>query len=230
VDYFVADLSSQEDIRQLAQAYRSRYPFLHVLVNNAGIVLFRRHLSVDGIELTFATNHLAPFLLTNLLLDVLKASAPARIVNVSSIAHKWTKFNPENGKTLSGLRAYFASKFANILFTYELARRLEGTSVTVNALHPGFVATNIGRSNGLLGQIVLPVSNWFSKAVGPEEGAETSIYLATSPEGGVVSGEYFVRKKAVPSSKRTYDEAIAKRLWDISVEMTGLYTKNVEWA
>ena len=221
VEYLVADISSQREVRQLVQDYTRRYSRLHVLVNNAGIsLLFKREFSPDGIELTFATNHLGPFLLTNLLLDTLKASAPARIINVASIAHEWIAFDPERIQRLRGIRAYSASKCANILFTYELARRLEGSGVTVNALHPGFVATNIGRNNGVLAKIVIPLSNWFNKAVSPEEGAETSIYLATSPEVEGVSGKYFVKKKATPSAKQMYNEAMAKRLWALSVEMT----------
>lgn len=221
VDYFVADISSQKDVRQLAQDYKSRYQHLHVLINNAGIILAKHELSSDGIELTFATNYLGPFLLTNLLLDTLKASAPARIVNVSSDAHEWIKFDAEQALSLSGYRAYYASKFADILFTYELARRLEGSGVTVNALHPGFVATDIIR-NSSPGKIIFTVSKWLKQAVSPEQGAETSIYLATDPALETISGRYFAKKHAIPSAKGTYNEASAKQLWEMSVRMTGL--------
>ena len=222
VDYFVADMSSQQQVRKLVEEYKHRYHKLHVLINNAGVLMFRRELSCDGIELTLATNYFGPFLLTNLLLDTLKASAPARIINVTSVAHKFIKFDLTKLQTVRGSLAYPASKFAIILFTYELARRLETCGVAVNAVHPGVVATNLGWNSGFPGQMVMSAVNWLGRAVSPEEGAETVIYLATSPDGGAVSGKYFVRNRAVPSAKPTYDEAKAKRLWEMSVALTGI--------
>lgn len=224
VEYMLADLSSQQEIRQLAQAFKRRYQRLDVLVNNAGGFFLRRQESEDGIEMTFALNHLGYFLLTNLLLDTLEASVPARIVNVSSAGHRDTEMNFDDlqgEEDYSGWKAYGQSKLANLLFTYELARRLEGTGVTVNALHPGFVATNIGANNfGWLGRLLKKIINL--RGVSPEEGAETVIYLATSPEVAGVTGKYFVDKEPVRSSAASYDEEAARRLWEISEELTGL--------
>jgi retinol dehydrogenase 12 len=227
VEYMLADLSSQNEIHDLAEAYQNKYDHLDVLVNNAGGFFMSRQESADGIEMTFALNHLNYFLLTNLLLDTIKASAPARIVNVSSAAHQNASINFDDlqgKKKYSGWQAYGQSKLANILFTYELARRLEGTGVTVNALHPGMVATNFGANNGgVLGSLVRQFMNLFS--IGVEDGAQTSIYLASSPEVEDVTGKYFVKKKAVSSSSASYDESAAKRLWEISEEMTGVREK-----
>lgn len=224
VDYLVGDLSSQAEIRRLVQEFKQRYDRLNVLVNNAGAVFVRRSLSVDGIEKTFALNHLAPFLLTNLLLDSLKNGAPARVVNVSSIAHRWAHLRWEDlemQRAYTGWQAYYNSKLANVYFTYELARRLQNSAITVNALHPGFVKTNVGVSNrGFIGGLVA-VLQWVA-AVPPEEGAETSIYLAASPEVQGVTGKYFIHKRAVRSSASSYDLAAAQKLWEISRAMTGL--------
>lgn len=224
VEFMLADLSSQAEIHDLVDVYKDKYDHLDVLVNNAGGFFMSRLESVDGIEMTFALNHLNYFLLTNLLLDTIIASAPARIVNVSSAAHENANINFEDleGKQkYSGWQAYGQSKLANVLFTYGLARRLEGTGVTVNALHPGMVATNFGANNGgILGSMARHVMNLFSIDV--EEGAQTSIYLASSPEVEDVTGKYFVKKEAVRSSSISYDEAAAKRLWQISEEMTGI--------
>ena len=224
VAYLLADLTSQEQVRRLADDFRSRYDRLDVLVNNAGGIFSRRLESVDGIELTFALNHLSYFLLTNLLLDILLHSAPARIVNVSSNAHSGGKINFDDllGKqSYFGWSAYAQSKMANVLFTYELARRLEATSVTANSLHPGFVATGFGHNNrDLVG--------WGTRlaqrlaALTPEQGAQTSIYLAASPEVEGITGKYFVDEKSVPSSPLSYDESAARRLWEVSAAMTGL--------
>lgn len=193
-------------------------------MNNAGSFFMSRQESVDGIEMTFALNHLGYFLLTNLLLDTLEASAPARIVNVSSAAHERAQIDFEDlqgRQKYSGWQAYGQSKLANVLFTYELARRLEGTGVTVNALHPGFVATNLGAGTyGLIGRLFKKLVNL--RGVSPEEGARTSIYLATSSEVEGVTRKYFVEQKAVPSSEASYDEATARRLWQVSAELTGL--------
>jgi NAD(P)-dependent dehydrogenase (short-subunit alcohol dehydrogenase family) len=223
VDWMVADLSVQAQVRQLVREFRERFARLDVLVNNAGALFARRSLSLDGIEMTFALNHLAYFLLTNLLLDTLKASAPARIVNVASAAHRGAQINfadVQGQRRYSGWRAYAQSKLANLLFTYELARRLEGTGVTVNALHPGFVATNFGRSNRGLVSLSIRVSQL--AAISPEQGAQTIIYLATAPEVEGISGKYFVKQRVVPSSEASYDRDAAQRLWQVSATMTGL--------
>ena len=223
VIYLVGDLSSQKDVRRLADEFKSHFDHLDVLVNNAGAVFLSRHETVDGIEMTFALNHLNYFLLTNLLSDVLMASAPARVVNVSSAAHNGARLNfddLENKKGYNGMRVYGQSKLANVLFTYELARRMEGKGVTANALHPGFVASNFAKNN--LGFLKPLISLVQLGAISPEEGAQTSFYLATSPEVEGVSGKYFVKQKAVPSSPASYDEDSARRLWEISEQMTGL--------
>jgi NAD(P)-dependent dehydrogenase (short-subunit alcohol dehydrogenase family) len=223
VSYLVADLSSQEEIRSLVDGFQSQYDTLDVLVNNAGAFFWERRESVDGIEMTFALNHLNYFLLTNLLLDTLKASAPARIINVSSDAHRGQEMDFEDLQGEEGyqhFKAYRQSKLANVLFTYELDRRLAGTGVTVNAVHPGFVSTNFARQGSSLVRFLMPVLHLF--ALSPEKGAETSIYLASSPEVAGVSGKYFTKKEPVSSSPASYDQEAAKRLWDISAEMTGL--------
>jgi retinol dehydrogenase 12 len=223
VEYLVGDLSVQADVRRLAQEFRQRHNRLDVLINNAGAFFVSRKTSQDGIEMTFALNHLGYFLLTNLLLDLLVASAPARVVNVSSAAHIGGRLHLEQVKDparYSGWAAYSESKLANLYFTYELARRLEGKGVTVNALHPGFVATNFGRSNGGLFN---PLFRLFQiGAITPEAGAKTTLYLATSPEVEGVSGKYFDRCKAVSSSPVSHGVQIARKLWDLSLALTGL--------
>ena len=221
VDYLVADLSSQDETRRLVKSFLKRYDRLDVLVNNAGAFFLRRQESVDGIEKTFALNHLSYFLLTNLLLDTLRASAPSRIVNVSSNSHYGSAldFNDlQSVRRYRSMQVYGRSKFANVLFTYELARRMEGTGVTANALHPGFVRTNIGKNNGWLIRLLAPL--WQVTAISPEEGARTSVYLASSPEVEGVTGKFFIQEKEVPSDPGTYDEIAARRLWEISVELT----------
>ncbi len=223
VEFMWADLSAQKEIRQLAQQFRSRYQRLDVLVNNAGAIFPQRQETVDRLEMTFALNYLAYFLLTNLLLDTIKASAPARIINVSSRSHARAQINFDDLQSRSdyhGLQAYAHSKLAIMLFTYELARRLEGTGVTVNALHPGVVATNFGRnSDGVTGLVMRLFRFAF---ISPEQGAQTSIYLATSSEVEGVTGKYFVKCKAVPSSPASYDIATASRLWQVSAAHTNL--------
>ncbi len=223
VAFMLCDLSSQASIRKLARDFKDRYTRLHVLVNNAGALNFARSVTVDGLETTFAVNHLAYFLLTNLLLDVLKASAPSRVVNVSSAAHTdgTITFDDLQGeKHFSGMKAYSQSKLANVLFTYALAKRLEGTGVTVNALHPGVIRSGFARNNGPLFNIGMSVVGLFFAS--PEKGAETSVYLASSPEVEGVTGQYFVKKAAVKSAPASYDEAAAERLWKMSTELTGL--------
>jgi retinol dehydrogenase 14 len=219
VELMICDLASQAQIRKLAEEFKQKHNRLDVLVNNAGLVLTRRTVTEDGFETTFAVNHLGYFLLTNLLLDVIKQSAPARIVNVASTAHRsgTIDFNDLQGeRSYSTMRAYGQSKLANILFTYELARRLEGSGVTVNCLHPGVIGTNIFRSVLGLGAM----AKLFLKS--PKKGAETSIYLATSPEVAQVTGKYFDDKKVVSSSPESYDKAIAQRLWQVSEQLTKL--------
>jgi NAD(P)-dependent dehydrogenase (short-subunit alcohol dehydrogenase family) len=220
VDSLLADLSSQQDIRRLAAEFKRKYSQLHVLLNNAGAVMLQRQLSVDGIEITFALNHLAYFLLTNLLLDTLKASAPARIINVSSDAHRSGKIEFDNlqGERSYGSGAYGNSKLANILFTMELSRRLEGTGVTVNALHPGFVATGFGKNNtGFLMKIMRVVVPLIARS--PEKGAETPIYLAASPSVAGITGKYFYDSRAIPAAPQATDMAVAGKLWEVSAEM-----------
>jgi NAD(P)-dependent dehydrogenase (short-subunit alcohol dehydrogenase family) len=212
LDFMVAELSSQAQIRALAAAFKRNYNQLHVLVNNAGALFTSRRESVDGIEMTFALNHLAYFLLTDLLLDRLVDSAPARIINVASDAHEGSKIDfddLQHHKHYSGWDAYGASKLANILFTYELARRLKGTGVTANAVHPGFVNTNFQRAAGL--SMRGPLT--------PEEGADTQIWLASSPEVEGITGKYFVRRRETRSSAISYDTGVAQRLWDVSAGM-----------
>jgi len=223
IDLMVADLSSQAAIRQLAADLKDQYPHLHVLINNAGLAKKERTLTADGLETTFAVNHLAPFLLTNLLLDSLKASAPARIVNVSSMVHKWGQldFDDLQGEQRYDMdKAYNQSKLANILFTYELARQLAGSGVTVNSLEPGMVVTDFGR--GYTGFKAFMSKMWRVFMKSPAQGAETSIYLATSPEVAGLSGKHFVKKQAVEFSKETYNETAAGRLWTVSAELTKL--------
>jgi len=223
VEGLVADLSSLAEVRSIAAEFKRRYDRLDVLINNAGAVYMRRSESVDGIEMTFAGNHLAPFLLTNLLLDMSKRSAPARIINVSSNSHEGQVIDFDDLQCQHNyqfMRAYGKSKLANILFTYELDRRLAGSGVTVNALHPGFVGTNMGANNGWLVKLFLPITRLW--AISVDEGAETSVYLASSTEVEGVSGEYFYQKQSVPSSQFSHDVEAAKQLWQVSAEMTGL--------
>lgn len=216
-----ADLSSQASIRRAATDLQGRYARLHVLINNAGVIPRRREVTVDGLEMQLAVNHLAYFLLTHLLLPQLKAGAPSRIINVSSGAHTHAGMDFDDVQAERGYdpkQVYSRSKLANILFTYELARRLRGTGVTANCLNPGVVAT------GMLADYMGVASGaGLSSSFGasPEEGAETSIYLASSAEVERVTGKYFERKQARRSSRESYDEAPARRLWDLSERMTG---------
>src|SRR5215208_1694979 len=224
VDLMLADVSSQEEIRRLADEFKEAYPRLDVLINNAGVFRSKRITTADGIEMTFAVNHLAYFLLTNLLLDMLKASAPSRIVNVSSGDHSnaTIDFDDLQGeKGYKGAKAYSQSKLANVLFTYELARRLEGTGITANCLHPGAgVRTNLGSGvSGVFGIMVRALTPLMKS---PEKGAETSIYLASSPEVEGLSGRYFVKKDEARSSDVSYDERLARRLWEVSADLSKL--------
>jgi retinol dehydrogenase 14 len=224
VDVFVADLSCQSEVRRLAGEVLQRRSRIDVLVNNVGGYWTTRHVTADGLERTFALNHLAPFLLTNLLLDRLTQSAPARVVTVSSNAHARGRidFDDLQGeRSYSGARAYSQSKLANVLFTYELARRLQATSVTANALHPGVVRTAFGAEDpGGVQRRFTPFLRPFMKA--PAQGAVTSIHVASAPELEQVTGRYFANSKPKRSSKRSYDEAAAARLWQVSAELVGL--------
>ena len=224
VDVFVADLSAQAEVRRLAAEVLSTYPRLDVLVNNVGGYWAHRHATADGLEHTFALNHLAPYLLTRLLLDRLRESAPARVVTVSSGAQSMGRidFDDLQGeRRYRGQRAYNQSKLANVLFAYELARRIRGTGVTSNVLHPGVVDTAFGREDsGRWMGLLLPLVRPFLKT--PAQGAATSVHLASSPDVGGVSGKYFAGSSPRKSSPRSYDEQAARRLWDASAELTGL--------
>jgi NAD(P)-dependent dehydrogenase (short-subunit alcohol dehydrogenase family) len=223
VDFVAADLSSLAEIRRAAEELLERHERLDVLVNNAGGFFMKRAETVDGLEQTFALNHLNYFLLTNLLLERIRASTPARIVCVSSDAHRGRRLDLDdlqNKRKYAGYRAYGQSKLMNVLFTYELSRRLEGSGVSANALHPGFVATDFAKNNGLLFRLAMPLVQL--GALSPEEGARTSITLASSAEVEGVSGKYFTRERAVQSDPASYDEQTARRLWDASLELTHL--------
>jgi NAD(P)-dependent dehydrogenase (short-subunit alcohol dehydrogenase family) len=220
VDWIAADLSVLSGIEDAAAEFKARYQQLHVLLNNAGAVFTDRIVTADGYEATFALNHLNYFLLTERLREVLLASAPARIVNVSSDAHLAGAIDFDDimgERKFSGWSAYSQSKLANVMFTYALARRLEGSGVTTNALHPGFVATGFGRNNNGLMGMFMPIVQWFAKK--PAEGAETSIYLAASPEVSSATGKYFAAQKAKNSSPRSYDVDAQERLWTLSEEL-----------
>jgi len=224
VEGMVADLSSQAEVRLLATDFAAAHDRLDVLVNNVGGFWATRHVTADGLEHTFALNHLAPFLLTHLLRPLLEASAPSRVATVSSGAQSIGHIDLDDlqgERAYRGQRAYSQSKLANLLFTYELARRLEGTGVTANALHPGVVRTRFGQDDPSFPyRALLPLVRPF--LLSPERGADTSVYLASSPEVEGVSGKYFVRKKARPSSRASYDTQVARRLWEVSAELTGV--------
>jgi NAD(P)-dependent dehydrogenase (short-subunit alcohol dehydrogenase family) len=226
VDGLLADLSSQQAVRRLAEEFKSKYSRLHVLLNNAGAMFWTRQVTVDGFETTFALNHLAPFLLTNLLLATIKASAPARIINLSSRAHQRGSIDFEDLQSerhYAGMDVYGNSKLANILFTIELSRRLEGTGVTVNAVHPGFVNSGFAKNNdGLAFKLFGAVGPLIARS--PEKGAETSIYLASSPEVEGVTGKYFSDSKVTQAAPQAADAAAAKKLWEVSAEMVHLGT------
>jgi retinol dehydrogenase-14 len=224
VDVFVADLSSQSQVRRLAAEVLQTYPRLDVLVNNVGGYWNTRHVTADGLERTFALNHLAPFLLTNLLLDRLTQSAPARVVTVASNAHSTGQINfndLQSEQSYSGSRAYSQSKLANVLFTYELARRLPASAVTANAVHPGVVDTSFGAEDpGGVQRLFVPFVRPFLKTAG--QGAATSIHLASSPDLDHVTGRYFANSKPKKSSKASYDQPAAEQLWQVSAELVHL--------
>ena len=213
IDMLKCDLASFESIKNCCKEFISKYDSLHVLINNAGVWDFKRRESKDGIENIFATNYLAPFLMTNLLLDVLIKSSASRIINVTSGMHYGTiNFDDiEFKRKFSGAKAYRQSKLGLILFTRLLAKKLDGTGVTVNVVHPGMNKTDLGRDAGGFSRVIF-------KMMGkdPKIGAETSIYLASSPDVGNITGEYFAKKEIKRSSKESYDMDLAKKLWDVS--------------
>ena len=221
VDVFVADLSAQSEVRRLAGEVLQRLSRIEVLVNNVGGYWNTRHVTADGLERTFAVNHLAPFLLTNLLLGRLKQSTPARVVTVSSNVQALGRIDFEDlqaERSYSGARAYNQSKLANVLFTYELARRLQGTSVTANALHPGVVRTALGAEDPRAVQrLLMPVMRPFMKA--PAQGAATSVYLASAPGLEQVTGRFFAGREPRKSAKSSYDQAAAAQLWQVSADL-----------
>jgi NAD(P)-dependent dehydrogenase (short-subunit alcohol dehydrogenase family) len=226
VDLRIADLAVQEEVYHLGETIRANYDRLDVLVNNAGVFLDARQETVDGIEATFAINHLAPFLLTHLVLSRLRDTAgrvgESRIINVSSEAHRGASIHFDDLNAEAGynpLQAYAQSKLANILFTHELSRRLQGAGVLVNAVHPGIVNTNIWRGSGWMSRLARLFS-WLYKR--PDEGARSVVYLAASPEMADVTGQYFKETEIVNPSPEAYDEKTETRLWRVSRRLTGL--------
>jgi NAD(P)-dependent dehydrogenase (short-subunit alcohol dehydrogenase family) len=221
---FVADLSSQAEVRRIADEVLERLPRIDVLVNNVGGYWASRHVTADGLEHTFALNHLTPFLLTNLLLQRLQESAPARVVTVASRAHTMGRIDLDDLQgehAYSGSRAYSQSKLANVLFTHQLSGRLSGSGVTANALHPGFVRTSFGAEDpGVIQRFLVPLIRPFMKA--PGQGAATSIHLASSPELAGVTGRYFANSRPERSSEASYDEQVAARLWQVSADLVGI--------
>lgn len=223
LEYYVADLSVQREIRDLVDRFAEQHDSLDVLINNAGALFTSRKESADGIEMTLALNHLNYFLLTNLLLGHLKNAPSARIINVASAAHQGATIDFEDlqkEKKYSGMNVYGQSKLANILFTYELDRRLQDEDITVNAMHPGFVGSNFGKNNGGLLKLAMSIMHIFARS--PEEGADTVIHLASSPKVQDISGKYFMDKRQKRSSEESYDEEVAEHLWKVSEELTGL--------
>lgn len=224
VELLVADLASIAQVHQLAADFQEHYLQLHVLINNAGLTKHDKILTEDGFETTFAVNHLAPFLLTNLLLDVMKSSAPARIINVNSMMHQWGRIDFDNLHGEQGYNMYLAynnSKLANMLHTYELAQRLDGSGVTVNAVHPGMVATDFAREyTGFIG--FMAQKGWRPFMKSPEKGAATPVYLASSPEVEGITGKYFANSRERKSSRLSYNRELAGRLWGISMQLTHL--------
>ena len=219
----LGDLAVQRDVRRIAAELLAGDRPLHVLINNAGVVNLQRTVTADGIETSFAVNHLAPFLLTNLLLDRLHRSAPARVVTVSSEAHRFGRLDFDdlgNERHYRFMRVYGQTKLANILFTAELARRTDGTGVTANSLHPGAVATSLGKNNGAWARVIIALLRPFFRTA--EGGAATSVHLASSPAVEGVTGRYFVDCRQKRPSPAAQDAAAARRLWDVSERLTGL--------
>ena len=227
IDWLAADFAVQQRVRDLAAGFARRYSRLDVLINNAGAIIPRRQVTPEGVELTLAVNHLAPFLLTNLLRPLLVTSAPSRVVNVSSVAHERAQLDPDDlapERMYIPFRAYARSKLANVLFTYELARRLEGTGVTVNAANPGLVRTRLGEGNGLIREAALRLTQlrYRKLYLTSDQGADTICFLATSPSVASVTGKYFYERRPVPSSALSTDRDTAERLWSTSERLTHL--------
>ena len=220
VDLLIADMSSLDSVRSLADTVKNKYSRLDVLINNAGIMNSVKEMSVDGYEMQYAVHQLGPFLLTHLLLDLLKASAPSRVINLSSKLHSMAKIEFDNlqaEKKFGAFKTYSMSKLAHLMFSYSLAQRLEGSGVTVNAVHPGVIGSNLGSTPGLV--------KIFMKS--PKRGAETSVFLASSPSMAKVTGKYFIDCKPARSSKRSYDQDVADRLWELALEQTGLKSEKM---
>jgi retinol dehydrogenase-12 len=221
VQYLLADFTDLQQVANLAAAFKERHTHLDVLLNNAGTYFNTRKKTPYGVEMTFLVNHLAPFLLTNRLLEIIRRSAPARIVNVASDAHRFATLNFDDlgfERGYFGFLAYARSKLANVLFTYELARRLEGSGVTANAVHPGHVATDIWKANfSVFGPLIRFINRLI--ALTPQQGADTLIYLASSPEVAQETGKYYIKRKAVSSSALSRDKQAARRLWEVSEKL-----------
>lgn len=223
IDFLLADLSLMAQVRKLADEFKARYDRLDVLVNNAGAVYTSRQLTAEGLEMTFALNHISYFMLTNLLLDILIDTAPARIVNVSSDAHRTGSLDFDNlqgEKSFNPIKIYGLSKLMNILFTQELAERLENTGVTANSLHPGLVGTGFGRNNGALLNVIMLLMRPFAKS--KEQGAQTSIYVASSPDVANVNGKYFDDARITQTSAAAHNVEAQQRLWAISEQISGV--------
>lgn len=213
VDPLVADLARLDDVSNLASQVRQKYDHLDVLINNAGVFMHERVLTPDGHESTFAINHLAHFLLTNLLLDLIRASAPARVITVASGTHRSGRLewdNLQGERHYDGYEAYSRSKLANVLFAYELAGRLEGSRVTSSALHPGVIRTKLLNAG------------WGGGGSNLAQGAETTVYTATSPELENVTGRYFDNRRETASSSVTHDKKLQRELWNVSARLVGL--------
>jgi retinol dehydrogenase 14 len=223
VSLMLADLAVQADVRRLAEEFQERHDRLDVLVNNAGVVQSERTETPDGIETTLAVNHLAPFLLTNLLLDLLKRSAPSRVITVASEAERWARMDLDDlqsRRKYRGMQVYGMTKLANIMFTFELAERLRGTGVAANCVHPGAVNTSFGTNNRGIMTLLFRAFKPFMRS--PEQGADTVIYLASSPDVKGMTGKYLSDRKLITASDMAYDEDLRERLWEISEELTGL--------
>lgn len=223
VEFIPMDLSSLGDVREFSTDFKKRYPRLDVLMNNAGTVLLQRKVNDAGIEMTFVVNHLGHFLLTNSLLKSLRASESARVIVVSSGSHRGAHLNfddLQNELSYNGMKVYGQSKLANLLFTYELSRRLVNEGITINAMHPGFVSTNLGRDNGWFLHKVIRLAMLTGGSA--EEGADTCVYLASSQEVEGITGKYFKERRTIPSSQSSYDQKAARQLWDISEKLSGL--------
>jgi retinol dehydrogenase 12 len=239
VDVLLADFASLEAVRGLAREFCERYPALHLLVNNAGVVMTQRTLTVDGYETTLAVNHLAPFLLTHLLRERLLAGAPSRVVNVASDAHLLARSGFDFDDPMSerkfgfpgfvtGMRVYGYSKLANILFTAELARRAAASGVLTNAVHPGGVATRLGTNTGRLGKVIPFLLRPFFKT--PAQGAETSLYVATDPSLAQTSGRYFAESREREPNGAARDPDAARRLWNLSCSWVGIAVEDTQWS